>query len=389
MENQEKKEPNKSPYIFIRGLKHADHTVFGVQKGQKTYYDQVFGRYLPYSSGQQVKRSILQAFLAHLNKSDAPTEFFFKLTEEGGKKSLGEGEVLSICDPSYPDQLVGGWMRIVTGGGERGVKRRSPLSISALKALHPLLAGISARENITFDRSDKPQIHSVKVRDSNGREMSDEEIEKLLSGSDRSLLRKWIPDDSGSNARANGLFVYDIAIDLRTLFCVSLSQKEPELRVEKGKSFDEVVKILENKGWKKSKNIFGDCLVCPKEDVKDEEGKIIQLGRDSIIKALAKSIIQWRITSNQARTFNLQETLAVSISDNANKIASAIRAKLIEEGDELKAKPIIESLQGVETYIDLSCAGYVVTTNESSDALNNAEQKLIELMMAFDYENQI
>jgi hypothetical protein len=44
-------------YLFIRGLRRADHTVFAVADSQKTYYEPQFGRELPYSSGQQVKRS--------------------------------------------------------------------------------------------------------------------------------------------------------------------------------------------------------------------------------------------------------------------------------------------------------------------------------------------
>lgn len=39
------------------------------------------------------------------------------------------------------------------------------------------------------------------------------------------LYRKWIPD----NTRATGLFVYDVAIDLRRLFCVPTNQLEPEI----------------------------------------------------------------------------------------------------------------------------------------------------------------
>ena len=49
-----------NPYIYLRALKHADHTVFCVSEGQKSYYDPQFNRAVPYSSGQQVKRSILQ-----------------------------------------------------------------------------------------------------------------------------------------------------------------------------------------------------------------------------------------------------------------------------------------------------------------------------------------
>ena len=279
--------------------------------------------------------------------------------------SLGEGEVLSICNPTYPDQLLGGWMRAVKEGKERTVKRRSPLSISAMHPLHPLLVSKS-KENITFDRSDRPEVHKVKVRDSQGNELSEEQIEAMLSGTDRSLLRKWIPD----NYRATGLFVYDIAIDLRTLFCVSTNQFEPEISKE-------MIASLEEKGWVKSKNVFGECLVLPKAE------------RDKLIPALAKALINWRITSNQARTFSLMETLAVAISDNANTLAAAIRAKLIDDGERPKAKPIVDETAGASLFISLPCSNYIVTENESADALQQAEKKLIDMMMAFDYENQL
>ena len=82
------------------------------------------------------------------------------------------------------------------------------LSISAMRPLHPLLSGHYS-ENITFDRSDKPEIHKVIVRDPSGNPMTNEQIEQFLTGTDRSIYRKWIPD----NPRATGLFIYDIAID--------------------------------------------------------------------------------------------------------------------------------------------------------------------------------
>ena len=351
---------NTNNFIYLRGLKHAANTVFCVENGQKSYYDPQFGFQVPYSSGQQVKRSILSALTEQLGVEPAPTTFVFDVKD----KSLGEGEVLSICDPTYIDQLLGGWMRAVKEGKERTVKRRSPLSISSMHPLHPLLASKS-KENITFDRSDKPEVHKIKVRDSQGNELNEEQIEALLSGTDRSLFRKWIPD----NYRATGLFVYDVAIDLRTLFCVSTNQYEPEISKE-------MIKKLEEKGWVRSKNAFGECLVLPKVE------------RDKVIPALAKALINWRITSNQARTFSLMETLAVAISDNANTLPGAIRAKLTDDGERPTAKPIIDETAGADVFVTLPCANYIVTESESADALNEAEKKLIQMMNAFDYENQ-
>ncbi|MDR2410026.1 MAG: CRISPR-associated protein Cas7, partial [Bacteroidales bacterium] len=347
-----------SSFIYIRGLRHVDLSVFCVENGQKFYWDTVFNVRVPFSSGQQVKRSILDAINTELQAEPSSITFVFDVNS---KNALGEGEVLSLCDPQYFDQILGGWMRAAKGGDERTLKRRSPFSISAMRPLHPLLGGRFS-ENATFDRSDKPGLHKVIVRDASGTPMTEEAIEAFLSRTDRSLYRKWIPD----NARATGLFVYDVAIDLRTLFSVSTNQLEPELTKEK-------IAELEEKGWKKSKNVFGECLVMPKEL------------RDKAIPAIANALINWRITSNQSRTFSLMETLAIAISDNANTLAGAIRAKLVDD----KAKAIIDETVGAELFVTLPCAAYIATEIESADAINSAEQKLIELLNAFDYENQI
>lgn len=348
-----------SPYIYLRALKHADYSVFCVSEGQKTYYDPQFNTSCPFSSGQQVKRSIITAVTDSLGAVNSPVTFVFNIS---ANNTLSEGEHYLVCDPSFPDQLLGGWMTARAGGQERTLKRRSPLSISAMRPLHPLLAN-TPKENISFDRSNEPEIHKPIVKDVNGKELTQEEITELLNGSNRSLLRKWIPE----NKRATGLFVYDVAIDLRTLFCVSTNQFEPAMTKE-------TIAKLREAGWTDGKNVFGSCLIAPKSE------------RERIIPALAHALLNWRITTNQARTFNFLETLAVAISDNANKVPAAIRAKLTEDG---KARPIVDETAGAEVFITLPCANYIVTEAESADALERAEQRLIELMMAFDYENQI
>lgn len=348
-----------NPYIYLRALKHAEHTVFCVQDGQKTYYDPQFNRMVAYSSGQQVKRSILQSLTDNLNVQMAPVTFNYNIDKN---KNLENKEPWSPCDPNYVDQLLGGWMRAGDGITK---KRRSPLSISAMRALHPLLAGVD-KENLTFDRSDRPDNHPINVRMAGSDKLlSEEEIEAYLQENNRTLPRRnWIPN----NARTSGFFVYDVAIDLRTLFCVSMNQHEPEISKE-------MIESLKNKGWIESENIFGKCLVLPKEE------------REKVIPALAKALVDWRITSNQARTFSLMETLAVAISDNANTIPAAIRAKLIDDGEKQKAKLIVDATAGADLFVTLPCANYIVTESESVDALQNAEEKLIAMMNSFVYEN--
>ena len=83
------------------------------------------------------------------------------------------------------------------------------------------------------------------------------------------------------------------------------------------------------------------------------------------------------------------DTLAVSISDNANLIGSSIRAKLSDE-DSSKAMPIVdETIKNVDIFITLQAGGYIQTKGEQVDALDQAEQHLVDLLMAYDYENQI
>lgn len=355
---------NKNSFIYLRGCKHAAFTVFCVEDGQKSFYDPQFNVRVPYSSGQQVKRSIMDKLNEVLNVEPSPTEFYFDVDKKG---ALKEGEVLSSCDPHYADQLLGGWMRTPKGGKEKAVKRRSPFSISAMTPLHPLLASVP-KENISFDRSDRPNVHKVVVRDANGNVLTDEQVSIFLNGSDRSLYRKWIQD----NTRATGLFVYDVAIDLRRLFCVPTNQLEPEIT-------SDMVEKLKTDGWKVVNTVFGECLLMPKEQ------------REKIIPAIADALIDWHITSNQARTFSLMETLAIAISDNANTLAAAIRAKLIDGDNDSKpkAKPIIDEHAGAATYVTLPCASYIVTETESADALDKAKQDLVNRMLTFDYENQL
>ena len=182
------------PYIYIRTLKHAEHTVFCVQEGQKAYFDPLFNRMVPYSSGQQIKRCILTTLTDDLNVPMAPITFNYNITKKDG---LENKETWAPCDPRYIDQLIGGWMR--AGKDMVALKRRSPLSVSAMRPIHPLLGGLERdKENITFDRSDRPEWHPVNVRiEGSDRLMTKEEIEAYLQNNNRTLTKRiWIPDNT-------------------------------------------------------------------------------------------------------------------------------------------------------------------------------------------------
>ena len=356
----------ESPFIYLRGLRHADHTVFAVNDGQKFYYDPQFGYRIAYSSGQQVKRSIIES----LDLPFAAITFNWEIDKKDKKQKASQKEPHSPCDPTYADQLLGGYMKAETG--EMTVKRRSPLSISAMRPVHPLLGGIeSPTENLSFDRTSHPEHHKVNVYwlegKKRGAQLTDEELNEWLTSNKRSLPNRAFIQ---GQTRASGLFVYDIAIDLRTLFCVSTNKLEPEL-------FPEIEEKLWNEGWLKSENIFGKCLVCPKEK------------REEIIKRLAHALINWRITSNQSRTFSPMETLALAISDNANQITYAIRGELRDDKERPTATPKIDETAKADIFVTPVANAYVQGAVGSADALDKAEQELIDRMMAFDYENQL
>ncbi len=319
---------------------------------------------MPYSSGQQVKRSIMDLMCERLGEPRAPITFNYEVVASKKKgetvETLTNKEPWSPCDPRFADQLVGGWMR--ARPGMVTLKRRSPLSISALRPLHPLLATMS-QEDLTFDRSEHPEQHKVRVLNSSGDEMSRGEIDTFLAEKGRTLpLRHWIPD----NRRTSGLFVFDVAIDLKNLFRVSLQAFEPQLDPD-------AIEALRADGWAETSD--GLSLVAPSAQ------------RERLIPALAHSLVHWRVTSNQSRTFSPQPTLAFALSPSANRIVGAVRADLDEEQPDKKAHPILDAPDGVGLYTALAAKGYVPGVVASAEALDEAEQDLAGRMRAYDHES--
>lgn len=355
-----------NPFLYIRSLRCAEHTVFSVADGQKFYRDPVFGSKNAYSSGQQVKRSVLDAMTSALNIPFAPITFNWTISKDN---TAQQGEAWSLCDPSFPDQLIGGYMKAEKDTAT--VKRRSPLSISAMRPLHPYLGGLEdgQGEAMSFDRSTTADRHNVNVfRDVDGKreKMSEEDLAEWLQSTKRSLPpKKWIEPQK----RASGLFVYDVAIDLRTLFCVSTNQLEPEI-------YPETIEKLKAAGWVEGENVFGYCLICPEPE------------RKKIIHALADALLNWRITSNQSRTFSLMETLAVAISENANQVAYAVRAALDPERDRT-AMPIIDETSKAKIFQTPSISAYIKGTSGTASAIEDASSHLVEQMLAFPYEKQM
>ena len=314
------------PFVYVRALRHVDFTVFAVADGQKNYRDSQFGK-VPYGSGQQVKRCIMENLVAELGQGLAPVEFRFKLDKD---KKAKEDIALQQLDPRFPDMLFGGYMRASNEGGSKEdgvVKRRSPLSISAFRPIHPLLGHLVEESAGTFDRTSS-STSKVVLMDAKGNNLSTDEMLAYLNETD-AKLRKLKFLNPGS--RANGLFVYDVAIDLRRLFTVSADKSDPELPKK-------IQEELLADGWKEIKTPFGPSLLAPKEL------------REKWIPAIATALVNWEFGSNQARTYHPKEILAIAVSQNANHIVNAIRGDLLpaEETSRPRAVPRIDTEAGAD-----------------------------------------
>jgi hypothetical protein len=283
---------------------------------------------------------------------------------DGERFKIDQKEVWSPCDPSYIDQLIGGYMRAEPG--HPVVRRRSPLSVSALRPLHPLLGRLDSPESITYDRTDRAAHHQVRVRTEAGEVLSEQAINDLLTPIGRTLPKRiYMPEQT----RASGLFVYDICVDLRTLFCVSLETTDPEIKPETQE------KLL-HEGWTRMTSPFGQALLAP-----------VEL-RERIIPALAEALLTWRIITNQARTFSLMETLAIAISESADELAGAIRGKLLDGTERVNARPVLDPNTEAHLFTTLAAEGYIAGITGQADALRQAQSWLTERMRAFDYEHQ-
>lgn len=368
-----------SNFIYVRSLRKVDFTVFGVDNGQKKYYDKTFGVYLPYSSGQQCKHSFIDELLFKLNEVNAPLTYNFEVNDN----ELKQKEITQPCDPTMVDQLLRGWMSSpskkndnskkkskkssdvddnndteietnVETKNDSTYKRRSPFSISALTPVHPLLASLVMEKIITFDRSES-NSENIVVRDKNNSELSDEEIQEFLNKNNKIITKRKLV--TGSN-KANGLFKSDVAIDLSKLFRVPIIKSDKEID-------DNMITKLINAGWVEVETKFGKFLELPKQY------------HELYADAIAWSLVNWRITSNQSRTFDTMPILTIAVSDRANEMSSCVRGDIYDNGDIIKAKLVVdENYPNTKLFSTKLLNGYVEGARTSYTAIDDAANEI-------------
>ena len=282
--------------------------------------------------------------LEQLNLRHAPITFNFKATKKDGKSTLEQKEITQPCDPTYFDQLLGGWMstpskkddkkgeksektdnedEVTVDADKNSYKRRSPLSISAMTPLHPLLASLTNEKTMTFDRSESND-ELINVRDGKGTSMDEESIKDFLETCNSKLTKRKLVSGKEGKDRVNGFFKQDIVIDLRKLFRVPVVLNDMEIS-------EETIAKMKEEGWTEVNDAFGKALLLPKKYY------------EQYAEAIAWAIVTWRITSNQSRTFDAMPTLSIAVSNNAYEIPSAIRGEIEEIDGKTKGKLVVDN----------------------------------------------
>jgi hypothetical protein len=289
--------------------------------------------------------------------------FTKKLKTKDGKQMIGEGAMIVEPEIVNPYHLLGGFWKNHENDKGGVLKRRSPLSISAMVPIHPLLSSI-LNEDISYNRRNTENVSVKFIDEKNGNEVYPEKLSEILKN-----LGKRMEDFSPTQfiqdqKRTSGLFKFDVAIDLRTLFAVNLSETDPEI-------YQEEIETLKKSGWKEIDYDFGKAIVAPKEL------------REKIAKAVAKGIVNWRIQTNQSTTFSPMPTIALSVSNNAHDITNSIRAELVEEE---KANIVIDDSCS-KVFSSDSIKGFVASHKKTND-IKDAEEYIYNKIMEFDFEHQ-
>lgn len=361
----------KNDYLIVRTLRKVEFTVFCVDADQKQYYDKQFGVKLPYSSGQQTKRSIMESILNVLNLRHAPIVYNFEVN----KDKLEQKEITQPCDPTYTDQLIGGWMstpakkggkndgddEVVEATDKNAYKRRSPFSISAMTAVHPLLASLVNESKMTFDRTDSNDEIMV-VRDSKGKEMDEDAIKAFLEKSNSKLTKRKLIQGKD---RANGFFKLDVAIDLRKLFRVPILLHDMEMS-------EDTAKKLKSEGWIEVNDNLGTWLELPKKY------------HVQFAEAIAWGIVNWKITSNQSRTYDAMPVLSVAISQRADEIPNVIRGEIDEIDGKIKGKLVVDTnYPNTKVYSTNLLKGYLKDAETSYTAIDDAVNHIKNVILDY------
>lgn len=348
----------KRKHLFIRGLKKIDFSVLCVDSGQKTYYDPISGKSLPYSSGQQVKKSIMNNVYENSDYYPSPVVFVLKKD----KDKMAQKEALSTCDPTYFDQLIAGYMytpskkdQVVTDNEDDAkknaenlgtIKSKAHISVGAMIPFNPNLAQIVEEKKLTYHIENPIFI----VKNEENRIMSDEDITKFLDDNNAKLSKIKMID---GEKRVTGIFRYDIDVDLERLFRVEITLNSEEVSKN-------IEKKLIDAGWK---------------EVTIKNKKYLELPKEfhfEYASLLANAFVNWRINSNTSRTFDLMPTFAVAVCGVAKHVNVCMQydSTVDNNGRERKGVSLYGNANNdVNLFVENFSKEYVINLNDIDETI--------------------
>jgi hypothetical protein len=94
---------------------------------------------------------------------------------------------------------------------------------------------------------------------------------------------------------------------------------------------------------------------------------------EELAEAIAWGIVNWKITSNQSRTYDPMPTLSIAVSSRADEIVNAISSELYMNDGKEKAKIVIdENYPNTKIFSTNLLKGYVINSKTSNTAIDDA-----------------
>jgi len=359
-------------------------TLFCVGKeGQKRVYDKTYGKYLAYSSGQQQKTTRVNEVCELLGIPLADFVFYYNEKHKQASKGISQ-------DPRHVEAMTRGYMNVTTNN----IKRESPLNISTMFPIHPLLVesiddliavGHGVREK-SFTLIQEKKKTKKAGEDDDESEKSDgsktegkyEEVPKTTDEYKKFLdemadtRKKGIEHSlAGGKLLTRGVFERYIEIDLTRLFAFNNDILLPSKEIA-AEYMDAIIKD----GWKEvDTKLYGKMFIVPKSI------------RDKYIPAIAEALVMALPNTNQSSSYSVGEIVATAVSYDASENSYAI---VCEENNET-ANVILDKDAGSKLFITpIAKSSRIFAGYDRESATSKANKEAIayitQELLNFDYE---
>lgn len=356
--------------LTIRMLFGVSHQVFNVDdKGAKTHYDPISRRSYVYGSSNNVKHNIKLEFMDNLEIESPKTIFNKSLPkpneiDQEKEKQAGVSTEIDLENPVL--SIFGAWDSSPNTEKYTRVALKSSFLVSEFRPIHTLLSSINKtcgvnvgdyNSIVTFSDNNKTYYTPEELAEKNSRYTL--ESAKKLFDNTRAL------NFFQENDTTNGIYYYDVTIDLDTFGKIKLNDIKP--------TDNELENLLSN-GW--------EIQTIKREKYLSKSKEY----NERLLKEFIKSLFNWDFTSNNSVHGSLKELLRISFAVNdAATWQQCTMAKLTN--DNVAELVIRDNEEGVYSYNTTLLSKYYLTeqNNIATDvnAHKLAQEKMLEVAKPF------